>query len=67
MGIFDQMKMAKEMMKNMSPDEIKNLMSQAGEYKQQMEDVVRKVVDEEIKRRNLMTREEVQKLIEQAD
>jgi hypothetical protein len=62
MGMFDQFKMASEMMKNMNPDQLNDLMKQAGNMKKEMEDVVRKVVDEEIKKRGLLTREEAEKM-----
>lgn len=62
MGMFDQFKMASEMMKNMSPDQINELVKQAGSVQKQMEDVVRKVVDEEIKKRGLLTREEAENM-----
>jgi hypothetical protein len=62
MGMFDNLKAAQEMMKNMSPDQIKDLMKQAGDQKKMMEDLVRKMVAEEIDRRGLVTREEVKKM-----
>ena len=65
MGLFDQMKMAQEMMKNMSPDEIKGLMEQAKEAQGQIADQVAKLVEVEIKRRNLISRDEVIGLIEE--
>lgn len=63
MGLFDQMKMASEMMKNMSPEQIKELMEQAKESQQMMTDQIRKIMDEEIKRRGLVAREEVERMI----
>jgi BMFP domain-containing protein YqiC len=59
MGLFNQMKMAQNMMKDMSPGEIKDLMKQAQESKNQMEDMIRKIVAEEIDKRNLVSRDEL--------
>jgi len=50
MSMFKNLKAAKEMMKNMDPDQLKEMMQQAGSYQSQMEDMVRKVVREEIKK-----------------
>ncbi len=63
MGFFDQMKAAQEMMKGMSPDQISGLMKQAQESKKMMEDMVKKLVDEEVKARNLVSKEEVLQMI----
>jgi hypothetical protein len=63
MGMFDNLKMASEMMKNMSPEQIEKLMKQAEESKKMLEDTVRKTVDEEIKKRNLVSREEVARML----
>jgi len=63
MGIFDQFKMASSMFKNMSPDQIQELMAQAKDSQKLLEEQIRKVVDEEITRRGLVSREEVQKMI----
>lgn len=61
--MFDNLKMAREMMKNMSPDEIKDLMKQAQGQQRMMEDMVHKIVLEEIKKQNLVSKEEVEKMI----
>lgn len=63
MGFFDQMKMAQEMMKNMSPEQIKQLASQAQNAQQSMDEHIRTAIDEEIKRRELMTRADVEQLL----
>jgi hypothetical protein len=63
MGMFDQFKAASEMMKNMSPEQIEKLMKQAEESKKMLEDTVRKTVDEEIKKRNLVSRDEVARML----
>lgn len=63
MGMFDQFKMASDVMKNMSPDQISQLMKQAQDSKKMMEDMVRKLVEEEISRRGLATRAEVESML----
>ncbi|PIT92350.1 MAG: hypothetical protein COU08_02980 [Candidatus Harrisonbacteria bacterium CG10_big_fil_rev_8_21_14_0_10_42_17] len=64
MGFMDNMKMAQNMMKNMSPEEIKELMEQAKQQKTLIDEQIGKIVEEEIKKRDLVSREEVQKMIE---
>lgn len=51
------------MMKGMSPDQLKVLMEQAKDSKKILEDQVRELVEQEVKRRGLMTREEVLRLL----
>lgn len=63
MGFFDQMKMAQEMMKNMSPEQIKQLAAQAQNAQQSMDEHIRVALDEEIKKRGLMTRADVDQLL----
>ena len=47
MGIFDQMKMAQDMMKNMSPEQMKDLMKQAGDAKDMLKKQVKEILDAE--------------------
>lgn len=63
MGIFDQMKAAQEMMKNMSPDDLRNMMKQAEDSKKMLEEMVKKAVEEEIVERDLISRSEAEKLL----
>ena len=63
MGMFDQFKMAADMMKGMSSDQIKQLMEQAKNSQKMLEDQIKRVVDEEIKKRDLISREEVMRLL----
>lgn len=63
MGMFDQMKMASEMMKNMDPAQLKELMEQAQKSQGAIADNIRKIVDEEIDKRGLVSRAEVEKMI----
>ncbi|MDE2097228.1 MAG: hypothetical protein KGL39_08285 [Patescibacteria group bacterium] len=65
MGMFDQFKAAQNMMKNMSPDQIKELMEQAKESQAMLNKEIKKVVEEEIARRNLVSRDEVLRLIKE--
>ncbi|MCL4405952.1 MAG: hypothetical protein M1471_00245 [Patescibacteria group bacterium] len=63
MGFFDQMKAAQELMKNMSPDELRDMMKQAEESKRMLEEMVKKTVEEEIKKRDLISRSEAEKML----
>lgn len=63
MSFLDQFKMASEMMKNMKPDDLKKMMEQAQESKKMMEDMVRKIVAEEIEKRKLVSRDDVEKMV----
>ncbi|MBS3903145.1 MAG: hypothetical protein KGZ30_02080 [Anaplasmataceae bacterium] len=66
MGMFDQFKAASEMMKNMDPNQLKDLMKQAEASKKMMEDMVRQVIADEVKSGRLVTRDEVERLIREA-
>ncbi|MDE2144714.1 MAG: hypothetical protein KGJ01_01965 [Patescibacteria group bacterium] len=63
--MFDQFKAAQNMMKNMSPDQLKDLMSQAKESQALLNKEIEKVVEEEIEKRGLISREEVLRLIKE--
>jgi len=52
-------------MKNLSPQQISELMKQIGESKKMIEEMVKKIIAEEIKERNLISRDEVVRLIEE--
>ena len=62
--MFDNLKMARDMMKNMSPEQIKELMESAKGQQKMLEDTVAKIVEQEIKKKELVSREEVEKIIE---
>ena len=62
MGMFSQMKLASNMLKNMSPEERASLMEQAKSSQGMLEDTVRRILKAEIKKQNLITRDEVLKL-----
>ncbi len=63
MGFFDQMKAAQDLMKDMSPDDLRNMMKQAEDSKKMLEDMVKKTVEDEIEKRDLISRSEAEKLI----
>ena len=52
MGMFDQFKAASDLMKNMTPDQLSGFMKQVEAGKKEIENLVRKIVDEEIKQHN---------------
>jgi len=64
MGIFNQFKEAQEAMKNMSPDEIQQMMDQAKEAQKQLETMIEKKVEEAIRDKDLVSKEEVRKMVE---
>lgn len=51
------------MLKKMTPDQIRELMAQTKDSQRLLEEQIKKVVDEEIRRRGLVSREEVEKMI----
>ena len=61
--MFDNLKMARDMMKDMSPEQIQELMESAKGQQKMLEDTIKKVVDQEIERRGLVSKDEVEKLI----
>lgn len=63
MGIFDQFKMAGDLMKNMNPGQLKELMEQAKESQKMLDSQIRKIVEEEIKNRGLVSKSEVEKML----
>ena len=59
--MFKNLKAAKEMMANMDPDDLKDLMEQAKNQQAQMEDTIRRIVKEEIEKQNLVRKEDLEK------
>ncbi len=57
MGIFKELK-------NLSPEKLKELQSQAQQGQKMIDDMIEKRVKQEIEERDLVSREEVQKMIE---
>ena len=65
--MFDQFKIVADMMKGMSPEQIKQLMEQAKNSQQMIDDQIRKVVDEEIKKRDLISRKEALEMLSKSN
>lgn len=63
MGLFDQTRIAANLMKNMSPSQMKELMEQARESQNMMEQQISRIVQEEIQKRNLVSREELEAIL----
>ena len=63
MGIFNQLKSAHEAMKNMNPDEIRQMMEQAKETQKMLDDMIEKKVREIIKEKDLVSRDDVERMI----
>ena len=61
--MLNQFKMAADMLKNMSPEERAGLMEQAKNSNKMLEDAVRKILEEEIEKRGLITKEDVEKML----
>jgi hypothetical protein len=57
MGIFKELK-------NLSPEKLKELQSQAQQGQKMIDDMIEKRVKQEIEERDLVSREEIQKMIE---
>ena len=54
MNMFKNIKAAREMMKDMDPDQMQDLMNQAGNYQVEMEEMIRRIVREELDKRGLL-------------
>ncbi|MBI3115242.1 MAG: hypothetical protein HYZ09_01965 [Candidatus Kerfeldbacteria bacterium] len=65
MGLFGQMKAAQDMLKNMSPEQIQELMAQAKQAQSTMAEQTRATLEEEIRKRNLVSHDEVVKMLEE--
>jgi len=63
MGFFDQAKMAAGMMKNMDPSQMKEMIAQAKEAQKMLEEQIQRIVEEEIKKRDLVSRAEVEEMM----
>lgn len=60
--MFEQLKLAKDLLKNINPSDLPKLMEQAKESQKAMEEMVRKIVKEELQKLNLPTRQEFERL-----
>lgn len=67
MSVFDQFKAAQEMMKNMTPEELRQVMAEAKEGQKMIEEQIKKIVDEEIKKRDLISRDEAWQMIQEKE
>lgn len=63
MGIFDQAKLAANLMKNMDPSQMKEMMAEARNAQKMLGEQIKQIVEEEIKKRNLVSREEVEEIV----
>lgn len=63
--MFDQLKAAQGLLKNINPGDLKELVGQAKEAQQMMAQEIKKAVEEEIRRRDLISRDEVLRLIKE--
>ena len=54
------------MLKNMSPEERAKFLEEAKQSRGMLEDAVKKILEEEIKKRGLVTKDEVLRMIEKA-
>lgn len=61
------MRAAQDMMKNMSPEQIQELMAQAKEAQKTMAEQTKQALDEEIARRGLVSREDVHAMLAEHD
>ena len=59
------MKMASDMLKDMSPEEREKLLEQAKNSRGMLEETVQKLLEEEIQKRGLVTKDEVTRMIEE--
>lgn len=50
-------------MKNMDVSKMKELMGQAGEMQKMLEEQIKRILDEEIKKRGLISRKEVEEIL----
>ena len=58
--MLKNLKAAQEMRKNMDPEDLKELMNQAKSQQAQMEDMIRKIVREEIEAQGLVRKSELE-------
>lgn len=66
MGMFDQFKAASSMMKNMDPGQMKEMIEQAKEAQKMLDKQIRQTIEDEIKRRGLVSREDVERMIRES-
>lgn len=67
MSVFDQFKAIQGMMKNMTPDELRQMIAGAKESQKMLEEYIKRIVDEEIGKRGLVSRDEVRWMIKEKE
>lgn len=67
MSVFDQFKAIQGMMKNMTPDELRQMIAGAKESQKMLEEHIKRIVDEEIRKRGLVSRDEVRWMIKEKE
>ncbi len=60
--MFENLKLAKDLLKNINPSDLPKLMEQAKESQKAIEEMIRKIVREEIQKLNLPTRQEIDEI-----
>jgi polyhydroxyalkanoate synthesis regulator phasin len=60
--MFEQIKIAKELLKNINPSDLPKLMEQASQSQKAIEEMIRKIVRQELEKLNLPTRQEIEEL-----
>lgn len=66
MGIIGDLRGAQNLLKGMTPEQVKELMEQAKESKGMMEEVIRAEVAKAVKELDLITRAEAERMIAEA-
>ncbi len=64
--MMNQFKMAAQLMKNMSPQQIKELMQQAKESQAMLKKQILELIEKAIEEKQLVSREEVRQMINEA-
>jgi hypothetical protein len=60
--MFEQIKIAKELLKNINPSDLPKLMEQASQSQKVIEEMIRKIVRQELEKLNLPTRQEIEEI-----
>jgi len=60
--MFEQIKIAKELLKNINPSDLPKLMEQASQSQKAIEEMIRKIVRQELEKLNLPTRQEIEEI-----
>lgn len=60
--MFENLKLAKDLLKNINPNDLPKLMEQARQSQKALEDMIKKILKEELEKLNLPTRKEFEEL-----